>query len=536
MLACATAQAEKPMNFVVIIADDMPPEYIGAYGVGKYPTPNIDKLARDGERFTTSFSISPMCTPARFAIMTGRYPCRCTAPLFKKDAGTDPSQPAMIAWNTPIDSQELTLAKQLTAQGYNTGIAGKWHLATHADEAPLPDLKDGSLECPDTLKQMELRQQMIQKFICESGGFTCARSLFIENCDEEPLVANHNIPYITRGAIEILHTFAKEEKPFLLITTPTGIHGPWLADVLDKDLHYTPGGYIEDIYDYAPNYAALRKTIETFSSGEKHKHVGMVEIDYQLGRIRAELEKLGLADNTAVIFTSDHGVEPGKCSVYDRGMRVPFIVYWPRLTAPGTVTDSMVQHVDLTASIAATAGVPDIGKTMDGVDLRPVLTDPSATVRKFAYFECGYSRGITDGRYKLISTRLPDSIITKALNGEYKWMTVGMGPGSGAHAAFSQLAYPDYYAPDQFYDFKRDPYEQDSVFANPEYASAQAKLRTALTQITDSMPYAFPEEVQPFFATTTYKKLSERTRRENDPTTKDWVKRDHDQIIWPPNN
>jgi arylsulfatase A-like enzyme len=235
-----------------------------------------------------------------------------------------------------------------------------------------------------------------------------------------------------------------------------------------------------------------------------------------------------------VIFTADHGVEPGKASVYARGMRVPLIVDWPGLTPPGSVTESLAQHVDLTATMARAAGVPNIGKTMDGVDLRPVFRNPKQTVRDYAYFECGYSRGITDGRYKLISTRLPDAVIADALAGKYTWMTVGMGGGAGAHAAFSQRAYPDYYKPDQLYDFKRDPYEQASLWNNPELASVQARLCQALAATTKTMPFAFPVDAQPFFESETYKNLAERTRRENDPNKKPWVKRDHDAIVWPP--
>ena len=194
----------------------------------------------------------------------------------------------------------------------------------------------------------------------------------------------------------------------------------------------------------------------------------------------------------------------------------------------------IAQHIDLTAAIAITAGVPDPEKTMDGMDLRPVLRDPELQVRDIAYFECGYSRAVTDGRYKYISIRLPDSVIADAESGTFKWMTVGMGGGHGKHAAFSQLAYPDYYKPDQFYDLKSDPYEQVSLWNNPERAQEQQRMRTALAEITATMPYAFPPEEQAFFATDTYRKLTETTQRENNPYTKPWVKRDHDQIIWPP--
>ncbi len=523
-----------PMNFVVIFSDEMPPEYVGAYGGGKYPTPNIDRLAQDGQRFTSAFSVSPMCTPARYAVITGRYPGRCTERTFVSQTEGDFSQPYKIEWNTSIDGRESTLLKQLVEQGYNTGISGKWHLSAGHNHPPMPSLKKGRLDRPETLKKMVERQQIVQDYIAKLAGFTMARSMFFENCEEEPLVAHHNIPYITRGAVEILREFSKADKPFFLITTPTGIHGPWHADVLEKDLRYTPGGYVADIYDYAPDYAALKKTVANFSTGEKHKRVGMADLDHLVGRIRAELKTLELAKNTVIIFTADHGIEPGKASVYDRGLRVPLVVYWPGLTMPGTVSDSLAQHVDLSATIAQFSGVPQDGKIVDGVDLRPVFLDSKQTVRDYAYFECGYSRAVTDGRYKLISIRLPAAVIAAATAGEYQWLTVGMGGGSGAHAAFSQLAYPAYYEPDQLYDLKQDPYEQVSLWNKPEFAPIQARLRKALAEKTDAMPFSFPTDPSPFFASKIYKELTERTLRENDPSTKSWVKRDHDAVIWPP--
>jgi hypothetical protein len=380
---------------------------------------------------------------------------------------------------------------------------------------------------------MARRQTAVQNIVKHTGGFSHARSIVLANWEQEPLVNQaHNIPWITKGAAKLLREFAADEKPFFLMTTPTGIHAPWHAATLDIDLRYTPGGYEADVYDYAPSYDELRESVADLTSGEKHKHVGMADIDHQVWRIRRELEALGLADSTVVIYTADHGIEPGKASVYDRGLRVPMLVYWPGLTRPASVTESLVQHPDLTATIARVAGVHDV---MDGLDIRPVLAEPTVRVRDYAYFECGYSRAITDGRFKYVSVRLPRWMIANAEAQQYKWMTVGMGAGSGSHAAFSQLAYPDYYEPDQLYDLAADPFEQKSVWDATEHAAAQLRMCEAMKRYAGSFDHPFPVAAQPFFFSATYLKIAARTRAENNPHERfEWVKRDHDRIPWPP--
>lgn len=528
-----------PLNFVLVFSDEMPPEYLGAYGGKKYPTPALDALAADGVRFDNAFSVSPICTPARYSVQTGRYPGRCLGGQFRKDA-RGPTEPYFVNWNTRIEPHEPTLARALSAHGYRTGLAGKWHIArTHHDPgslaARLPEIPEGALSDPAVQKALKERQTAVCRIVESTAGFDRAHHVIIGNWEEEPVNNDrHNIPWITKGAVELLREFAAEKKPFLLVTTPTGIHGPWHAAALDADLRDTPSGRQEDIPDYAPDYEQLREEAAGFSSGEKHKHVGMAEIDHHVATLRAELGRLGLADNTVLIFTADHGIEPGKATVYDRGLRVPLLISWPG-KASGTFTDALAQHPDLTATIALAAGAVDAASTMDGVDLRPVLVNPAARVRDYAYFECGYSRGITDGRYKYIATRLPTEIIQKAGEGEYEWLTVGMGPGPGAHAAFAQLAYPAYYEADQFYDLEADPYELRNLWDDPAVAAAQVRFVHALRRETATFDDAFPAEAQPFFESETYRELTERTRRENNPHDRlDWVRRDHDAIPWPP--
>ena len=123
-------------NIVIMFTDELEMNDIGAYG-GDIPTPNIDKLASQGLRFTRAYTPSSMCTPARFAFLTGKYPGRCTAPTFLKSNPID--QPYSIAWNTWITQDLMTLPRLLSQNGYITGMAGKWHVG-HMGDKVLPEL------------------------------------------------------------------------------------------------------------------------------------------------------------------------------------------------------------------------------------------------------------------------------------------------------------------------------------------------------------------------------------------------------------
>jgi arylsulfatase A-like enzyme len=525
-----------PMNFVVVFTDELPPEYTGAYGGEAYPTPAIDALAQSGLRFDNGFSVSSICTPARFAVQTGRYPGRCQSPKFQRRI-SDEEDPYWVSWNTKITEQSKTLPKVLRDAGYITGIAGKWHLgAWHGRLPEIPEIQAGTdLRSAGVEEKLRARQEAAQRMVEATAGYTQARSVIPGNWEQEPLFnEHHNIPWITKGAIQLLRQFSEHEAPFFLMTTVTGIHGPWHAEALEADLRWTPGGWEADIYDYAPDYDNLRSALAGRTSGEKHKLAGMSELDHHVGLIVQELKDLGLYENTAIVFTADHGIEPGKASVYDRGVRVPLIVRWPGAT-DGQSTLALAQHTDISATIALEAGLEEAAAEMDGFDLRPLFSDPNAQVRDYAWFECGYTRGITDGHYKYIAIRLPEWLIAKAGSGEMRWLTVGMGSETGAHAAFSQLAYPGYYDADQLYDLQSDPYELVNLWSHSEYAASRARLAKALQRQARTFDQPFPAPAQPFFASETYRILTERTRRENNPHEREsWVKRDHDHISWPP--
>ncbi len=529
-LACRLGA--EPMNFVVILTDEMIPDYVGAYGEDPYPTPAIDKLAADGLRFDNAFCTASMCTPARYSMQTGLYPGRA----FPAE-GENAEEPYGVSWNTKIDADTPTLARKLSAKGYNTGLAGKWHLTPRDRRGDFKvNFPEGAtVEDPRVQELMAARQKAIQEMVKETAGYTHAAGIFQSNAEGEPFVHNHNTPWITKGAVDLLETFAEDDKPFFLMTTPMAVHGPWHAEVLELDLRYTPGGFVDNIYDYAPDYDWIARQIEGKTSGEKHKHVGMADMDFHVGLIRSTLKRLGLEENTAVIFLSDHGIEPGKASVYDRGNRIPMLIYWPERTEPGSRTDSLAMSIDVVKAIAAEAGLgeEDLDR-MDGVDLRPVLENPESTVRDHVYLEAGYSRAVFDGRWKYIAVRFPESLIGQMKAGEVEWLT-HMGPGAGAHAAFAQLAYPNYFDPNQLYDLQDDPWELNNLWDQPETAEKQQQLKQALFAITETFARPYPEEAREIFDSEVYETITTRTRAENNPhETQDWVERDHDSIPWPP--
>ncbi|MBD3291074.1 sulfatase-like hydrolase/transferase, partial [candidate division KSB1 bacterium] len=201
---CGTTEEGTPPNIVLLYSDELPPSYLGCYG-GEFPTPNLDALAADGIRFTHSYVAAPMCTPSRYALLTGQMPGRCVHPEFLEEF--PPDQPYSIGWNTYIDSDAPTIARILSQNGYVTGIAGKWHIGKMPATVQLPEIpEEADLDDPFVNTQLQLHQRIISDQIKEDAGFDYAASVTWQNFDEIPVkkLKFHNFHWITKGAVDFL--------------------------------------------------------------------------------------------------------------------------------------------------------------------------------------------------------------------------------------------------------------------------------------------------------------------------------------------
>lgn len=356
LAARAATPAAKP-NVVLILADDLGWTDLACFGSDLHETPALDQLARDGMKFTQNYSACTVCSPTRAALLTGKYPAR----LHVTDwiPGSMPDNPKLLVpdWTKYLPLEETTLAEVFKAAGYATASIGKWHLA-----------RVGTNECYP-----------------ESQGF----DLNIAGTDK-PQPPTYHAPW---------------KIPTL---TPEGRDGDYLTDRLaDEAVRFIERTKDRPFFLYLPHFAVhlplhgradlTEKYQKKIREGLNHKnaaYAAMTEsLDTAVGRVRAKLAELKLADRTIVIFTSDNGgrvpttsnvpLRLGKASAYEGGVRVPLIVHWPGVTRPGSVSNAPVITMDLFPTLVEMAGLPATAArtALDGVSLAPLLRGGAAPTR-----------------------------------------------------------------------------------------------------------------------------------------------------------
>jgi len=368
--------ARKP-NFLFIMADDMGYADLSCYGRQEYQTPAIDRLARQGIRFTHAYANSAVCTATRVGLITGRYqyrlPVGLEEPLGTRDVGLPPSHP--------------TIASLLRAQGYHTALFGKWHMGSLPDFGPL---KSGYDEFWGN------RGGGVDYFTHKIGGQD-------DLWDGETKI--HEVGYYTElladRAIEHLERRAAAGQPFFVSMHFTAPHWPWEGP------------------DDQEESARLDKkeglAIDHFDGGDMETYAGMVtELDRQVGRMLARLAELGLDQDTVVVFTSDNGGERfsntwpftgKKTELLEGGLRIPAIVRWPGLTMPASESTVPIMSMDwLPTFLAAAGGAPDPAYPSDGVDIRAALTGHDLPERPlFWRFKNKDQKAHRRGKWKYLS-------------------------------------------------------------------------------------------------------------------------------------
>jgi arylsulfatase A-like enzyme len=374
------AQAARP-NILFIMADDLGFADVGCYGQRDYLTPNIDRLALEGMRFTQAYANSAVCSATRTGLITGRYQYRLPVGLEEPIAETTPR-------NIGLPSGHPTLPSLLRQAGYGTTLVGKWHLGSLPDFSPL---KSG-----------------YEHFFGIFGGSAdyfnhgadAARSgpQASQLYEEEVPVERHG--YMTNllgdRAIEVIEGYAKSKQPFLLSLHFNAPHWPWEG----------------------PDDEAESKRISniTHRDGGTQKTYGrMVQsLDANIGRALQALDVQGLSANTIVIFTSDNGGERFsmiwpftgmKGELLEGGLRIPAIVRWPGRVAAGSVSEQVMITMDWMPTLLAAAGLRgDPAYPFDGEDLAPALErrDAPHPRKMFWRFKAGSQRAVRDGDWKYL--------------------------------------------------------------------------------------------------------------------------------------
>lgn len=423
--SCAT---EKP-NIVLIYADDLGYGDISCNGATKIETPNIDRLAEGGIRFTNAYSTSATCTPSRYSLLTGEYAWR------KKETKVAPGDAAMI-----IPSTKKTLPSMLQDAGYATAVVGKWHLGLGPDGGPdwNGEIKPGPAEIG-----------FGYSFLIPATGDRVP-CVFVENGrvvgldPADPIEVSYQHPVgngpTVRENPELLKMRSSYEHDHSIVNCIGRIgymSGGKSALWVDEDIADVITGRAKDFMEQHKNQPFFlyfsthdihvpRVPHQRFvgKSGMGPRGDAILQLDWCVGEIVSTLDRLGLKKNTLILFTSDNGpvvddgyhdqsvellnghapwgpLRGGKYSVFDAGTRIPFIVYWPSHVRPG-VSDALVSQIDLFHSLASLTGqtlAP--GDAPDSFDLLPTLLGKTRQNRDFVV-EQGWSLSVRKENWKYI--------------------------------------------------------------------------------------------------------------------------------------
>ena len=379
------AQSTKP-NIVFIMADDLGYADLSCYGQRDYTTPNIDRLAIEGLRFTQAYSNSPDCSATRVALITGRYQARLPVGLEEpisvgtpKNIGLPPSHP--------------TLPSLLKTAGYGTALVGKWHLGYLPDFSPLKSGYDQFFGIfGSSADYFNHGADALRAYPLPVPGV--ASQLH----EQEVPVERHG--YMTNllgdRAVQMIEAYASSRRPFLLSLHFTAPHWPWEG----------------------PDDEAESKRIRNIlhrDGGSQRTYAAMVQsLDANIGRVLQALRANGLASNTIVVFTSDNGGERFsntwpfsgmKQELLEGGLRVPAIVRWPGHIAAGSVSEQVMTTMDWLPTLLAAAGTsPDPAYPSDGENLGPIVTGRAVPDPRKLYwrYKVGSQRAMRDGDWKYL--------------------------------------------------------------------------------------------------------------------------------------
>lgn len=420
--------------------------------------------------------------------------------------------------NTLITPELDTLPKRLKAAGYTTAGFGKNHVIDNPDYQRLPGNAD--IDDPDVQKKIAANTQS-ERAAWQSAGFDVADRLYHDNIlANGPRALNpSNIDWVTEGALDFLDEVG--DKPFYLYfatTTPHGPYGEWQTG----DRRATPDGMLDEAPDVLPSKDAIWKRLEQagYEPGDRHWKVAGDNLwtDDALGAILDKLEAIGELDNTIVVYFNDHGVESGKTTVYQGGMQSLGVVMGPeRFIRGGRFVDSLTSSVDFATTILHWAGADDEAAQLDGVDLRPVLTGDSESVRDSVYGEIGFSRAVRKGDWKYLALREPDYLKnlpmaereTRLKTARRRMIAqgrkpfpnkptdpfahIGYLPGGWDNTWSAMKEHPAYFDVDQLYNLAEDPDELHNLAADPESADKLVEMQGTLSGYLKDLPGSFGE-------------------------------------------
>ena len=456
-LACfipSVTFAAKPPNILLIVSEDNGPE-LGCYGDPYAKTPHLDQLANEGVRFENAFVPYSVCSPSRACFLTGLYPHQ------NGQIGLATHKFAIYHADTP---NFVTLLK---ANGYQTGLIGKLHVNP---ESAFP------------------------------FDFHAIRG------------ANFNRKHTVMDyAKQAAAFFSKSgDKPWFLSVNFPDAHLPFIRKINGRPAQPLTENEVKPMPWMGVNTRRIREQVANYYNC-------LSRLDDGVGLLLAELKKTGQADNTIVFYFGDHGAQfpRGKGSVYEGGLRVPFIVRWPGVASAGKVRSELTSTIDILPTALAAAGIT-APTNLPGWDLKPVLAESKPTQWRQYIFgfttgsfprNCFIQHSLRDARYKLISSPRPGT--KNLIAGSYLDETHQHFVISGATTkdqataaesvkrAFALWSKPPRY---ELYDLLEDPYEWNNLANDPAHAEIKTRLIKDLTQLQNQTrdPFLDQEYIDEF--------------------------------------
>ena len=450
--ACGTPDPPRRPNIVMVLVDDMRWDEMRVAGHPFIDTPHMDRVAREGVRFTNAFCTTPLCSPSRASFLTGQY------------AHTNG-----ITDNTARPSSTLrTFPAELQRAGYRTGFFGKWHMGN--DDSPRPGFNHW-VAMPGQGEAIDPSLNVDGERVRPKGYTTDLLTDYVERFVEQP-----------------------SEQPFLVYLAHKAIH----PNVIQKDdgslvpIPGQPGGFVA-AERHRGRYAgrpmprrasafkpplgkpALLRPVEglpplgreTATTDEEIR--GRIEmllgVDDSLGRILATLEKKRVLDDTVVVFTSDHGYFYGEHGLneerrlaYEETIRIPLLIRYPRRIAANLTRSQMVLSIDLAPTLLALAGVQP-GADLQGRSLIPVL-----------------ERDSRDWRSSFLVEYYSDTVFPRIHQ---------MGYAAARTERYKYIQYRDLEGMDELYDLEADPFEETNIIGGPDASSTLERMKSELRRLLE---------------------------------------------------
>ncbi|QDT45309.1 Arylsulfatase [Gimesia alba] len=460
-LCLSTTHAAEKTNIVFILSDDLGWKDLVCYGGSLAETPHLDQLAAEGMKFTNAYSPAPICSASRASILTGKTPARLHFEFVTKPAGVDPPFRELLPppYTQDLPLKEVTLGEMLQQADYATGFFGKWHVNEHFKRylgwSPTHGPKQQGFQ---TAVETFGSHPYAKKFDWKPGDF---------KTNEFPPDA------VTDNAISFLKQ--KREQPFFLYLSYFHVHTPvrsptdWLIEKYKDKAAAGPGE--------AKRRAHYGAFIET--------------LDHYVGQVMMALDEQGLRDSTLIVFTSDNGGHPeyaengplrgSKWNLYEAGIRVPFLVRWPKHVQAGSVCTKPVSGIDLFPTFCEVAGGNCSKLTLDGKSLVPLFEGKSADwptralTWHFPYYhpEKGYKKAKE-------SIGVNDFAVSKTR------------PVSAIRVGDSKLLQFYESGKRELYDLRSDPGEQHDLSNSQPERTAQ--LGAQLKQMLQDMDARYPTD------------------------------------------